>query len=835
MRRAGLITLFILLSASVLAQTTKVRGRVTDAETGEGIPFAGVYFKDTQIGVSADIDGYYTLDTRDPAAQVLICQILGYESEERTVNAGAFNQVDFALRLMDNELSGVVVKADNRKIRRLLDGIDGNRERLDPELRPAYTCDVYSRTELDLTHAREQLRGKRFLRELGFIFDYMDTSVVSGVPYLPVMISESVVRRTHSLDPATDRETVEANQISGIDPESNINLLSQFTGSLHLKINFYKPFINAFGVEFPSPIQRGGLLYYNYYVVDSLQVDGRKTYVVHYRPKGGISSPAFEGEMRIDAEDFALRTIHARMKHGGNVNWLRDIVIDADYERLPDSTWFYSNDRLYADFSVALRDSSKVMSMLGTRQLHYSNPSFLPTENLSARAKVQVDRDAGVRGEEYWASARPFELTEREKNIYKMVDEIQDMPIYQTFYDVVYTALTGYLDLGPVGFGPYHKIIGFNNLEGFRPRLGIHTTKELSRKFRWTAFIAYGFKDRMFKGGLSYERMFSREPTRKLTLDASYDVFQIGRGKGEFTDGNILTSLLGKGDAQRLCPLLSISAKYEHEFTPGFNFQADAAVKRYFANAYVPMFSPDGQPVPYVTSNELHLQARFSRDETVNRGHFIKRSIHTVHPILTLELTGGIPGIFPGDYGFFRPEVSLDWKVQTPPLGMTRLHVNAGTILGQVPYPLLHVHEGNGTYVLDKTAFSCMDFFEFVSDTWVSVFWNHNFNGFFLGKIPLLRKLNLREEFTFKAAYGTLRDRNNPDVPGSGAPMAFPAGMKTLGGVPYVEVGAGISNILRFLRVDCFWRLTHREHEIAGEMVTVPHRFSVTVGAEFRF
>ena len=65
--------------------------------------------------------------------------------------------------------------------------------------------------------------------------------------------------------------------------------------------------------------------------------------------------------------------------------------------------------------------------------------------------------------------------------------------------------------------------------------------------------------------------------------------------------------------------------------------------------------------------------------------------------------------------------------------------------------------------------------------------------------------------------------------------MAFPAGMRTLAGVPYVEVGAGISNILRFLRVDCFWRLTHREHEVAGEMVPAPHLFSVTVGAEFRF
>lgn len=836
MKRTLLIGILLLCSAvSLLAQTTKVRGRVTDADTGEGIPFAGLYFKGTTIGVNSDLEGYYTLETRSPEAKVLTCQLMGYDTQERTVSQGSFNEINFRLKITDNYITGVVVKADNRKIRRLLANIDSRRHRNDPDLREAYSADVYNKMELGLTNAEEQLNGRKFREEFGFVFDYMDTSTVSGTPYLPVMISESVAKRYHSRSPEFDNERIVANQISGINPDAN--LLSQFTGSMHLKCNFYNNFINAFDVEFPSPIQSGGLLFYNYYIVDSLKLDGRKTYIVHYRPKNGISSPAFEGEMKVDAEEYALVSIHAKMKHGGNVNWLRDVVFDTEYQRLSDSTWFYKTDKLYADFSMTLGDSSKVMSVIGSRNLSYSNISFdkASLKDNDVKAPVKVDQDSNHRDEQYWASVRPYELTQKEKDIYKMVDDIKDVPLYKTMYDVVYTAINGYWDIGNIGIGPYHKIFSFNNLEGFRPQFGIHTSKDFSQAFRWSAYAAYGTRDHQWKGGLTYERMFSKEPTHKLTADIHYDVFQLGRGSSSYTDANILSSVAGKGNAQRLLPTLMGSLTYEHEFSPQFNTQADLSLRRYYANAFVPMVLNDGTPVRSIATNEAHVMLRWSKDETVNRGFFVKKYVHTNYPVVTLDLTGSVAGLRKEDVAFFRPELSLDWKFRIPPVGMSKIHFNAGTILGEVPYPLLHLHEGNGTFILDKTAFSCMEFFEFASDTWATLFWNHCFNGFFFGKIPLLRRLQLREEFTLKAAYGSLSDKNNPALSNNASSMRFVDGLHEMGGEPYVEVGAGVSNILRLIRVDCFWRLTHKQREIGGQMVEARNKFAVNVGFEFRF
>jgi len=119
-----------------------------------------------------------------------------------------------------------------------------------------------------------------------------------------------------------------------------------------------------------------------------------------------------------------------------------------------------------------------------------------------------------------------------------------------------------------------------------------------------------------------------------------------------------------------------------------------------------------------------------------------------------------------------------------------------------------------------------MNYMEFASDIWAHFFYEHDFGGFFLGKIPLLKKLNWREMFSLKAAFGKLTERNNGMNGHHGSILRFPEGMTDLR-EPYVEVGAGISNIFRLFRVDCFWRLTNLER--------AERRFMVTGGIELKF
>jgi hypothetical protein len=116
-----------------------------------------------------------------------------------------------------------------------------------------------------------------------------------------------------------------------------------------------------------------------------------------------------------------------------------------------------------------------------------------------------------------------------------------------------------------------------------------------------------------------------------------------------------------------------------------------------------------------------------------------------------------------------------------------------------------------------------MDYYEFASDRWVTARYEHNLNGLILGRIPLIKRLDLREILTFKMAWGSLSDENRA----GGLGILPIEGLKTLE-TPYLEAGVGLSNILRVLRVDATWRLTHREDNPRSN-------FRVTFGFDIQF
>lgn len=817
------------------AQATKVKGRVTDASTGEGIPFAGIYFKNSTVGVSADIDGYFFLETRDTLS-LLSASILGYEEEVRKVTRHGFNEVNFSLKPIHSELNAAVVKPDDRYIRSILRKIEESKFRNNPEKRPMYNCDVYTKMELDVTNPESPMISKFLPKDFNFVYDYMDTSVVSGMPFLPVLISETTSKYYHRKDPPSNREIIKATRISGVDKNP---VLAQFTGNMYVKTNFYDNYINIFQVEIPSPLSSSGTTYYNYYLVDSLNIEGRKTYKIRFHPSKWVSSPTFDGEMSIDAEEYALRDIHVRLKKGSNVNWVRDLTIDVENCRLEDSTWFYKQDKMYVDFSPTMRDSSKIVTFLGNRQIDYSNPDFVTSyreDKDDISAQVQAGKDVINNDEGYWQSVRPFPLSEKEKGIYNMVDSIKNVPLYKDVYALADMVVNGFLNTKYVGFGPYSSLFSFNELEGGRAQLGIRTTKKLSRKFRLMGYAAYGFKDKTLKGGGTFEYMFNNQPTNKLVVSYKHDVMQLGKGPTIYGSGSLMSSILAKANSQKMSMVNDYALSWQKEWSQNFNMIIALESRRIFSNIFVPMVSPDGKIFNSVGYNQAHMQLRFSKDEIVTRGTFEKHYMYSKYPVVTLDFIGSTKGIGKNEYSYFRPELSIHYTLPIPPIGLSKFDLNTGTIVGEVPYPMLKIHEGNGTYTFSRNSFACMDYYEFASDLWTTLFWEHNFKGFFLGKIPLLRRLQWREVASLRAAYGTIRKQNNGIVGSedASAVMLFPEKMGKLNR-PYVEMGVGITNIFRFLRIDAFWRMTHRYEVKDGVKVPHDNRFVLNFGLEFRF
>lgn len=787
---------------------TKIKGVVSDAETGEPVPFAVVYFKGTVIGATTDMSGYYYIETRQDVPDSVVVEIMGYEPAYAKAAKGGFKELNFALKHSMEYIESVIVKADDSKIKAFLKRIHERKEYNDPLNKESFICKTYNKMELGLANVNPEMKNKLVQKNFGFVFTYMDTSVVSGRPFLPFMITESFARYYHRKTPSLSREIIDASRISGVKEDYS---LSQFTGQMHGKIDLYDNYVDLFNVKIASPLCEHGMLYYNYYLIDSLKVDGRKTYKLRFHPKSE-SVPVFDGEFWIDSTTMALQQAHLKLVKGVNVNWVRDMVIDVENQLVSDSTWFYKTEKLYVDFSVTMRDSSKLISFIGNRTLNYSDVEInaeIPEEVLSHSTNVIFDENVLNNSDEFWEKERPFKLSEKEQNIYRMVDSIKRVPLYNTLVDVVNTFMYGYYDFGKIELGPYYKLFSFNNLEGVRFQIGARTTREWNGKLRLTGHVAYGTKDKDIKGGGIVEYVFDRQPQRKITLQYKHDVAQLGAGENAFTEGNILGSILSKG-SDRLSLVDQARIVYEHEIRDWIISKMQFESNKIHGSRYVPLIESDGRELGSINTASVGLGFRLGWNEVVNRGYFQTTRFMGKYPVLTFNVKLGLKDLFKSDYRYLRGEAGLKYALHLPPFGVSDISVNAGKIWGDVPYPLLKLHEGNATYFNNPGSFACMDYYEFASDAWVGWFYEHDFKGFFLGKIPLLKKLKWREILSFRGVYGTLRDGNN----GSGdknarADILFPEGLGDVS-KPYIEAGVGITNIFKVFRIDSYWRLSHR-------------------------
>ena len=819
-RRILYIFFLCLISFNISAQPTKIKGKVVDAKTGEPLPFVSIYFDNTMIGVYTDMHGLYSLSTEEATSDTITASLVGYESEVQHVRLHGFNNIDFHLKESVEFLNPIVVKPDNSYLNGILKKIYQNKDKNNPNKQKLYTCDLYSKIKINLMDANDLFYNDSIKKNYAFLKNYIDTSVISGQSYLPIMISETMSKLYHRDRPRLNREVITASQISGTKDV----FLTQFTGKMIAPVNLYENHINLFNTQFIGPISNIGKKFYNYYLIDSLNIAGRKTYKIHFHPKS-LTFPVFDGEIHIDAKSYALESAHLKMTNGININLVSDLVLNASYTCLNDSTWFYKNENLTFNFE----------GLEFKRQVDYSNPDFntqIPRKVKKIRNIISYKKDVLDKNEDFWQNNRPHPLSKKDEDIYKMVDTIKNMAISQNIYTTMKSIFGGYYETKYIGFGPYNTLYSFNKLDGSRIQFGIRTTKNFHKKMMITAYGAYGFKDDALKYMGKVEYNFKRLPFTKLTVKYKKDVTQLGTGDPDDSSiGDLFYSLFSNHSRNKLSIIEDSQIKFEREIANGVLITSKIQNMNVFSSEYVPLITPSGEMKGSINAMTFSLGARIAFNEIVARLRYNYYPIYTKYPIINITTTYGKTGIPDYSKTFYKINASVKYSVKIPIVGTSDFLFKAGKIFGKVPYPFLQLHEGNGTSISNPYSFACMDFYEFVSDEWISLFYEHNFKGLFLSKIPIIKSLNWRESIMFRSTYGTLSHKNDGRLlSSSSAILSFPKGMSELN-KPYIELGVGITNILQVFRVDCFWRLNHLDR------TNFPNRraFTIDIGSELKF
>jgi hypothetical protein len=210
------------------------------------------------------------------------------------------------------------------------------------------------------------------------------------------------------------------------------------------------------------------------------------------------------------------------------------------------------------------------------------------------------------------------------------------------------------------------------------------------------------------------------------------------------------------------------------------------------------------ETLPSLVTAEATFYTRFAYKEKYLSGEFERVSLGTKYPVLEAAYSLGLKGFLGGQFEYQKLVLRVKDRIRFGPFGYARVWVEGGKIWGNLPFPLLQLHQGNETFFYDETAFNTMNFFEFVSDEWVSASVTYHAEGLFLNKIPLMRKLNWREVASIKGVVGNFDPANE-------ALMVRPPETFTLDR-PFLEAALGIENIFKVIRIDALWRLSYLDN-----------------------
>lgn len=803
----GLVAGF-LLGTAALAQTTRVSGTVTDARTGETMPFVNVGFVDSRVGTSTDIDGSYTLDTYYPTDSIRVVSV-GYKPYTVKVKRDIAQRIDVKLEPSTGELEEVVVRYAGGNAAGILRRVVANKRANNREKLETYSYETYNKIEFDINNITEEFTKKKLFKDLEFIFDYIDSSDAKA--YLPIFMTESLSDVYYRRSPRTRREFIKGSQVSGVENES----IRQFMGDMYQNVNIYENFLVVFGKNFVSPIADGGKAYYSYTLQDSLWVGKNWCYLIGFKPKRP-QELTFSGEMLISDTSYAVRRIEARVSEGANLNFVQSFTVHQEYEEVVPEVWMLVDDRMVVDLNLAKdndkKDRTTLQGFYGRRTATYRdfriNQPIEPAV-FAGSDEVVMKIDPLSEGADYWDLNRHVQLTAKEAGIYKMVDTMKTIPRFRTYVDVVSAVVTGYYTKGKIDIGPYFTTYSFNPVEGNRFRMGARTSSDFSKRVELEGYLAYGTKDGQFKFGLGGQAFTSKKRREILGLYYKRDIEQLGQSVNAFRQDNILSSAFRRNPNTKLTLVEEYKATLEREWFTGFSTTGMARYRNLYPRGDLAYLSPSEIPGIHIRHTnirtaELSLNTRFAYKEKYVSGDFRRLSLGTRYPAFELHAAWGMEGVR-SDYGYQKMVGRIYQRLQLGALGWSRINAEAGRVWGSLPYPLLVVHSGNETFYLDDAAFNTMDFFEFISDRYVQLFVEHHFEGLMLNRVPLFRRLKWREVATAKAVVGSLDRARHEKV------MLLMPGMHTLDDGPFVEVSAGIENILKVLRVDGIWRLRYND------------------------
>lgn len=828
-RKRLVFSLLSLLTFISAFSQTAIHGIVRDAATQQPLQSVSIYFKGGR-GVTSAADGSYSLTDISNKSTVVVFSYVGYKAISKTVAPNKEQTIDAALQVAEG--NNVTVKTNKRGkysnknnpavdlIRRVIDNKDKNKI-------SSYNYvqyEQYEKMEMSLTNKPEKLMNNKLFKNYKFILENQDTSTLEGKALLPVYLEENLSQKYYRKNPEKTKTYLLGNKKVNFGDYVDNNGISTYLQRLYENVDVYQNNISLLSNQFLSPIADMAPTFYRFYIRDTVEKEGVKLIRLSFSPKN-LNDLLFKGTIFVTLDgNYSVQKINMSISKHANLNWVRQLAVNQDFEKGPDGRFHVIMSKTMAEFALTKGAKGGVM---GERTVSYKNFIINQPANDSVYRGdelVQLTSSANT-PDSFWVQHRSPQLTETESKVYSNIDSLQNMRSYKRFMDIATLVLAGYKSAGPAyEVGPVSAFYSFNPVEGFRLRAGGRSTPKFSKSIYFENYVAYGFKDEKFKYFLSGTYSLNHKsiygyPLNYIKLGFQHDTKIPGQEIQFVQEDNFLLSFK-RGNNDKWLYNDIFKAEYVREFAR--NFSTTIGFKNWKQTpagsiTYVKEKGFEKTTIPDVTTSELSAEFRWAPHEQFYQGKVYRTPIFNKYPIFKFRYTAGIKGLMNGEYNYHNINLNIQKRFYLSQLGYTDVTAEGGYIFGKVPFSLLTIHHANQTYSYQLNSYNMMNFMEFVSDRYAAVNADHYFNGFLFNKVPLLKKLKLREVIAAKVLWGGVRDENNPAI--NNDLFKFPVDAKTglpttysLGSTPYVEVSAAVANIFKLLRVDVVKRVTYTDH-----------------------
>ena len=526
----------LLMCLSVQAQVL-ISGVITDAETKTSIPSATVSYKGHRIAVASGLNGRYVIQKN--VGWPLTFSAVGYVSQTIMIDDRTSPQVDIQLQPDTKQLRNVTIRSKRQRYSRkgnpaveLMRKVIEHKRLTNLTNKDYYQYVKYQKLTLagnDITP--EKLQNSIF-RKKKWILDQIEACPYNNKLILPISVDETVTRKLYRRHPHDEKNVIIGQNSTGVgDLFQTGDIMSIMMKDVFTDVNIYDDQVRLLRRPFTSPIGRGAIGFYRFYIEDTVQIARDSCIHLHFLPNN-MQDFGFRGDIYILKDSsYQVKRCDLSIPRQSDVNFVETLRVVQEFSQLPTGEWVLTVDDMVVEIQIA----SFLQRAIVVRNTRLGDYAFDPLPDPLFKGKRDVvEADAYSHSDLFWNQYRQVQLTKSEAQMKDFVKGFENMKGFKYVMLGLKALIENYVETGKpskVDIGPINTIISTNYIDGLRTRLSAQTTANLNPHWFLKGYVARGWKSHKnyYSGELTYsfnaKDYTPREfPQRTITFSSTYDV-----------------------------------------------------------------------------------------------------------------------------------------------------------------------------------------------------------------------------------------------------------------------------------------------------------------------